>query len=123
MAKTTLFTVNGQPFWAPDADVSMSFEDLDGAEAGRDESGFMHRQVVRHKVGTWNFQFAAITEAQRQYMEGLFPQEGTFLFGYPDPRDASQTAYCVAYRSKYGISWRNAKTGDWRNYSFSIIEC
>ena len=29
----------------------------------------------------------------------------------------------TCYRSKYGITWHNARTGQWRNYKFSIIEC
>ena len=41
------FKVNGKPMFAPDADVSMTFNDLDGSESGRDEGGFMHRIVVR----------------------------------------------------------------------------
>ena len=36
---------------APDEGVEMSFEDLDSADAGRDEAGYMHRSVVRYKVG------------------------------------------------------------------------
>jgi hypothetical protein len=29
----------------------------------------------------------------------------------------------MCYRSKYSLAWRNAKTGMWNNYKFSIIEC
>ena len=51
MTLTELYKIDGKPMVAPDADVQMSFEDLDGAQSGRDESGFMHRILVRRKVG------------------------------------------------------------------------
>ena len=123
MSKTTLFTIIGQPMCVPDENVSVSYQDLDASDAGRDEAGFMHRIVVRHKVATWSFQFSAISEADRRYMESLFPEAGTFLFGHPDRLDSGKTAVCRAYRSGYSLSWKNARTGDWRNYSFNIIAC
>ena len=47
---TQLFLLDGKPIVAPDEDVEMSFEDLDSAQSGRDESGFMHRIRVREKT-------------------------------------------------------------------------
>ena len=31
--------------------------------------------------------------------------------------------FCMKQRSKYGISWRDVRTGLWSGYSFSIVEC
>lgn len=120
---TDLFKINGKPMLAPDADVSINYEDLDSADAGRDESGVMHRSVVRYKVGSWKFSYSNITEEEKNYMESLFEDKPTFQFTHPSRRDAtvSQTHKC--YRSKYGISWKNARTGLWSGYSFSIIQC
>ena len=117
------FTVNGKPMLVPDEEVSVSFEDLDAAESGRDESGVMHRIVVRHKVASWNFSYSFLTEAEKQYMENLFPESATFTFGHPHRIDSGKQEQTVCYRSKYGISWRNAKTGLWSGYSFRVIEC
>lgn len=122
-AKSDLFTINGQPILAPDEDVTMSYEDLDSSESGRDEAGNMHRVVVRYKVGTWSFEFDYITEEEKNYMESLFPDEPTFELGHPSRRDASVQETTTCYRSKYSLNWRNAKTGLWRNYKFNIIEC
>ena len=47
---TQLFLLDGKPIVAPDEDVEMSFEDLDAAQSGRDESGFMHRIRARCKM-------------------------------------------------------------------------
>ena len=122
-AKTEFFKINGVPMLAPDAEVAVSYQDLDAADAGRDESGFMHRSVVRHKVGSWKFAYAHLTEEEKQYMEGLFPEEATFLFTHPSRQDASKTEETICYRSNYSLSWRNVRTGLWSGYGFSIIEC
>lgn len=122
-AKTELFKINGTAMLAPDSQVELSFQDLDASDAGRDESGFMHRIVVRHKVPSWKFTYSHLTEEERRYMEGLFGEEATFLFTHPDRLDASRTVQTRCYRSQYGISWQNARTGLWSNYSFSIIAC
>ena len=122
-AKTELFLINGQPMLVSDAEVGVSYEDLDSSDSGRDESGVMHRIPVRYKVGSWSFTYSHLTEEEKQYMESLFPDAADFTFTHPDRLDSSVAVSCKAYRSKYGISWRNAKTGLWSNYSFNIIEC
>ena len=58
---TNLFLINGKQMFAPDEDVGVSYSDLDADDSGRDESGYMHRIVVRYKVGTWSFEYATIT--------------------------------------------------------------
>lgn len=122
-AKTELFQINGIPMLVPDAEVAVSFSDLDASDAGRDESGFMHRIVVRHKVGSWKFTYAHLTEEEKQYMENLFSEDATFLFRHPSRENARISEQTLCYRSKYDISWKNARTGLWSGYGFSIIEC
>lgn len=118
-----LFMINGMPMFAPDEDVDMSFEDLDSSDTGRDESGVMHRIVVRYKAGSYSFSYSSITEDERNYMESLFPDAPDFEFTHPDRLDSSRIVKCRAYRSKYSLSWKNARTGLWKNYKFNIIEC
>ncbi len=120
---TELYQINGVPMLAPDADVEMSFEDLDASDSGRDESGVMHRIVVRHKVGVWNFHYSRLTQEEYAYMLRLLPQSGHFTFTYPKLEDADQTESCTAYLSGYSILWHSAKTKDFRNLKFSIIQC
>lgn len=121
--KTNLFLVNGKPMLVPDEEIGVSYEDLDASDSGRDESGVMHRILVRSKVGKWSFSYDHLTEEEKQYMEGIFGNEATFSFTHPDRLDASQSITSTCYRSKYSLAWINAKTGLWRNYSFSIVEC
>ena len=115
------FLVNGNPMLAPDAGTGFSYEDLDDATSGRDEGGYMHRFVVRYKVGSWSFSYTNLTDDEKNYMESIFPDSGTFKFTHPGRRGGLVTTTC--YRSKYSISWQNAITGLWKNYSFNIIEC
>ena len=121
--KTELFKINGKPMFAPDADVDFSYEDLDDADSGRDESGYMHRIVVRYKVMSGSFVFSHISEEDMRYMESLFPDAPDFDFTRPSRLDSSVSVTTRCYRSRYGISWHDARTGLWRNYKFNIIEC
>ena len=115
--------INGKPMLAPDEKMQVSFEDLDDGNSGRDEAGFMHRQVLRYKVPAWSFSYSYLTEEERQYMESLFPKAPTFTFTFPSVEDATKSQKMQCYRSKYGISWKSARTGLWMGYSFQIIGC
>lgn len=117
---TDLFAVDGKAMLAPDEGVQMNFEDIDGAAAGRDQAGFMHRAVVRRKVPSWKFTYNHMTEQERQYMESLFENADTFQFTHPD-RLTGKATQTQCYRSKYGISWKSAATGLWSGYSFTVI--
>lgn len=123
MGKTTLFKINGQPFIVPDENVSFSYEDLDSEDSGRDEVGVMHRFPIRYKVLTCSFSFSTISEEDKNYMESLFPDTGDFEFTCPKRKDSTEIQTIRAYRSKYSVSWKNAKTGMWNNYGFNVIEC
>ena len=122
-AYSTDFFVNGKPLLVPDEEVQHNYEDLDDSSSGRDESGVMHRVVVRYKVGSWSFSYSHMTEEERKYMESVFPEEPTFVFKHPTRLDAGALEETTCYRSKYALSWKNARTGLWSGYGFNIIEC
>ena len=58
-----------------------------------------------------------------QYMERLFGDAATFLFTHPARLDSAVSEHTTCYRSKYSLSWKNARTGLWTGYGFHIIEC
>jgi len=121
---TDLFKINGSAMFAPDADMEMSFEDIDAADSGRDESGVMHRIMVRYKVGTWSFVYSAITPTEYAQLEALFTAAGQeFTFTHPSKTGLNTPETSTCYRSKYSISWTSSRTGMVRNYKFNIIEC
>ena len=117
---TDLFAVNGKPMLAPDEGVQVSYEDIDGAAAGRDQRGYMHRALVRCKVPSWSFTYASLTEEERQYMENLFGSDAVFTFTYPD-RLSGEATQTKCYRSKCSICWKSAVTGLWSGYGFTVI--
>lgn len=123
MTLTQLYQINGKPMPVPDEGVEMSFEDLDDAQSGRDESGFMHRILVRSKVGVWNFSYSHLTQQEYAYLLSVLPEEGSFTFTHPSQQDSTVPRQTQAYLSKYGILWHNARTNTYRNLKFSIIEC
>lgn len=123
MILTELYKIDGKPMVAPDADVQMSFEDLDGAQSGRDEAGFMHRILVRRKVGVWEFSYSHLTGQEYAYMMSILPQGGSFRFTHPSRADSSLAEDTQAYISQYGIVWHSAKTDSYRNLTFRVIEC
>ena len=49
--KTNLFLIDGQPMLAPDENMQITAQDIEAADAARDESGFLHRFTVRQNVG------------------------------------------------------------------------
>ena len=123
MVPSELFLIDGKPMLLPDENMELSFEDLDSASAGRDESGVMHRIMVRQKVGKWGFVYSRLTQEEYAYMEGLFQGKASFQFTFPSLEDRGKSKTVTAYRASHGISWRNAKTGEFCSYKFSIIEC
>lgn len=120
---TNLFTVNGKPLLTPDEPIQVSYDDIDSADAGRDQLGILHRYPVRYKVAKWSFSYSHLTEEEKQYMESLFPDSATFTFRHPDRKDANRFAVSTCYRSHYALCWRNSVTGVWSGYGFNIIEC
>lgn len=125
MARVTFdqLLVNGVPFIPPDADIEFSYEDIDDSDSGRDESGVMHRIVIRYKVMTGSFVFSRLTKEDYVYMESIFPDEEDFEFTRPSRKNPDELETTTCYRSKYGIAWNNARTGEHRNYKFNIVEC
>ena len=122
LALTDMFKINGKPMFAPDEGVQIAWADIDSAEAGRDEAGNQQRSVIRYDVASLTFTYSLISEAELAYMRSIFPKEPDFLFEYPLPEDSTQTRTVRAYRQKHSISWKNAATGQFRNYKFTITE-
>lgn len=115
------YLIDGEPMLVPDADVSLSFADLDSSDSGRDESGIMHRIVVRERVATWGFNYSNLTAEEYRYMRALFAGKPEFAFIYRNLEgDLVETrAYC----SNESITYHNARLGLYKNLKFNIIEC
>ena len=119
---TDKFKINGKPMFAPDENVLITWSDIDSAESGRDEAGNQHRIVIRYDVASITFTYSNISESELAYMRSLFPKEPDFLLEYPDPADTTTIRRVRAYRQKPSVYWKNAVTGQFRNYKFTITE-
>lgn len=115
------YKIDGKPIIAPDADIQITANDLDADSSGRDESGYMHRVVLRHRVKTWELSYSFLTAEEYAYMQSLTSGKASFEFQYKglDGVPNVVTAYC----SNDSITYRNAATGHYRNYKIKIIEC
>lgn len=121
--KVDFYQVDGQPMPAPDEEPEFSFSDLDASDSGRDESGVMHRIVVREKVGTWSFSYAHLSDEDLAYLRNLFAGKAQFTFTHPVFGSSNATESCTAYMSQCSAVWKNQRSGLWRNFKFNIIQC
>lgn len=115
------YQIDGKPMLVPDADVSLSYSDLDSSDSGRDESGIMHRIVVRERVATWGFNYSSLTAEEYKYMRSLFSGKPEFAFTYRnlDGDLVDTRTYC----SNDSITYHNARLGLYKNLKLNIIEC
>jgi hypothetical protein len=111
-----VFAVDGVAMLTPDADVELNEQDLDGASAGRDEAGYMHRVLVRSKVRTWSFTYSLLTAQELTYLQELFAGKATFRFSF----DGGE---CAAYCARRSVSLHDRSCGLYKALRFDIIEC
>lgn len=116
------FQIDNKPILAPDEDITISCSDLDAGDSGRDESGFMHRVILRSRVKTFGLNYSSLTQEEYLYMRSLIaPDSGWFQVKYRDlsGEEKTTTAYC----SNHSITFHNMRTGLYKNLKFNIIEC
>lgn len=123
MVTTGAYQIDGRPMLPPDENMELSFEDIDAAEAGRDESGVMHRLPVRQKVGKWSFCYSHLSQEEFAYLVSILPSEGQFQFTHPKLTDCTQTECCAAYLSGYSVVWHGLGDRRYKDLKFNIIEC
>lgn len=122
MRTTDLFTVDGKPMPVPDGDLPLYTEDLEAPDSGRDESGVLHRFVLRRDVPSWEFSYDRLTREAYAYLEGLFAGKDSFRFGYVSALDGTRQEI-VAHRGKCSVLWHSAADGQFRNCRFRITAC
>lgn len=115
------FLIGGAPVLLPDAGVELQFTDLDSADSGRDEAGFMHRIVLRRGVRTWTLGYSLLTKEEYAYMQRLLLGSDTFLLTYEN--EQGQTAQTTAYCSNHALSLFDRERGVYRELKCTVIEC
>ncbi len=115
------YKIDGTPVVAPDAEVEMTRKDVEAADTGKDESGVLHRFLLRSKVRAWKFSYTHLTKDEYRYMEDLLTGKASFQFAFP--QENGTTGICTAYCTGSSVAIRNIRTGLYSGYSFEIIEC
>lgn len=115
------FRIDDVPILVPDQDLEIEYNDLDSDETGRDESGVMHRIVLRECVRKVTLNYETLTREEYLYMRSLFSGKSQFMVTYRD-HDGTEAEF-AAYHSSHSITVHNARTGLYKNYKISIIEC
>ena len=123
MTLTPLFQIDGKPLYAPDADVSPSYADLDSSDSGR---GRQRRHAPGGGAGEGGHLALLLRGPHRRRVRlpgGAVCGKATFAFTHPRAGSSTGTVTTTCYCSNYSIAWRSARDGTWRNLKFNIIEC
>lgn len=115
------FLIDGKPVLAADEGIEISRSDLDSEDTGRDESGALHRIVLRERVKTWTLNYGHLTRDEYAYMLSLLEGKPTFEVTFRDI--SSEESTTIAYCSNDSISYVNRRTGLYKNFRIKIIEC
>ena len=115
-AITNEITIDGSPLLLPDRDIKITRTDLDDSDSGRDESGVMHRFVLRERMQKWEIHYDHLTAEEYNYLKSLISGKAEFDFYF-------YGEYHRAYCSNDNVTLRNAKTGEFKGFSLKIIEC
>lgn len=115
------FKIDGNPVVTPDCDVSFEQKDVESTDSGKDESGVVHRFLLRSGVKSWSFNYTHLSVEEYGYMANLMRGKTAFQFSYPDGNGVTKT--CTAYCPGGAVAIRNLRTGIYSSYSFKIVEC
>lgn len=115
------FKIDDSPLPLMDAGIELTMEDLDSEESGRDESGVMHRIVLREKVKTWTIHYSVLQLQEYRYILSLFRGKPTFTVTMLD--EYGVLRQYQAYCSKLSATHHDRKRGIYKNMSIKIIEC
>lgn len=113
--------IDGSPLLSPDADVEISFTDMESEGCGFDEAKFYHRFVWRFDRRSWKFKYSFLTREEFLYLRSLYKQKTTFMFSFLNEQNEEETvhAYCVAGN----VVYQSKRSGLYKNFSLEIIEC
>lgn len=114
------FKIDETPMLMPDEGIEISCEDLEDGTI-RDESGYIHRCVLRSEVKKWKFSYAVLTAEEYAYVKKLLQGKPTFQFSYKDEDEKMQTV--KAYCKQTSASWWNSRRRLFKNLQFEVLEC
>ena len=119
--QTNIFQINGNPIPAPDENVQIRYEGR-GDKSLTDESGFLHRQVLRRGITAWKLCYSSLSGAERDYLMGLLTDD-SFRFTHPDRLDPQKADESVCYLESCSECLQSALSGSYRDVQLTICQC
>lgn len=116
----TGWKIDGIELPTPNADVVCSESDLDAEGSGRDELGYMHRIVLRHRVKKWSFVYGTINEQRYETIKNIFDGKADFLLEFFE--NGEKKSETRAYSSGIQYSLHNIVKKIYKGVSFDLIE-
>lgn len=113
--------IDGKPMLTPDAGVKMKYTDTESDSTGRDESGVMHRKIIRSDVKTWDFTYSVLFADEYVYLSELLRGKATFRFTFINEKGTEETV--DAYCKQRSITYWSKRRGIYKNMQFSIMQC
>lgn len=112
--------IDGSPMLNPDAGIDCTCSDIE-EDSGRDESGYMHRYVIRHNLRKWAFSYSVLTAEEYKYLLSLYRNKTTFEYAFKNEDGERETV--EAYCAEISISYYSKCQGLYKNLKFEITEC
>ena len=115
------FQIDGQPVPVPDADLSVEVVDLEAEDSGYDESGVLHRFLVRKQVHCITLLYDVLSREEYHYLRALVGGKDTFSVQYRgvDGQPSELIGYCTGLQA----ALHNAKQGIYKGLKLVIREC
>ena len=123
MNLTQRYKIENTPVVAPNAGVQLRVSDIEAEESGRDESGYLHRVVLRPGLATWTLSYRDLSREEYDYMMALLPGSGSFLFTHPDNADADRSNVSRCCITDIRAGWHNALPGQSRELKITVTQC
>jgi hypothetical protein len=115
------FQIDGRPVLVPDADLSVSAFDMAAEDSGRDESGVLHRFLLRQGVRSFVLRYDTLTQQEYRYLCSLIEGKDTIRVTYRNADD--QSAELIGYCAGYSLLVHNARQGIYKGMKLEIQEC
>ncbi len=112
------FLIDGHPILVPDEGVQITEKDI--VISGTDESGVVHREILRPNVLSVSLLYAYMTLEEYRYMRSLVSGKAHFPVSFLDIDGQNRTI--TAHCDKIPISLYNKVVGLYKNFVMTITE-
>ncbi len=116
MALTEAYYIDGVPMPLPGGGVKLRYSHLESGEAGVDESGFYHRDLLRRGLRSWEIRYRGLTPGAYRALLAKLPQTDSFTLSID-----GQTALCR--QGDVDVGCRETLQGPVYDLCLTLQEC